>query len=312
MVSESHHAKAAAVRSLHEDEIFVLPKNPDHERTHIVSESQHAKAAALRALHEDGIFVLPNAWDAGSAAMIAAAGAQAIATTSAGVSWSLGRPDGQNLSRHEAVDVIARIANTVDLPVTADVEGGYGSDPDAVAATVAAVIGAGAVGINLEDSGVPDGGLFDAVAQAARIRAARAAAIDAELPELMINARTDVFLFEIGKPEGRLDDVLARAAAYAEAGADSLFVPGVLDLGLLATLTSQVSLPVNVMAGPGAPDVTTLRAAGVRRVSLGQAITQAAYTLARKAAAEVLTAGTYDSLAGADSFGDINGAFPLR
>ena len=147
---------------------------------------------------------------------------------------------------------------------------------------MAAIVGAGAVGINLEDSGAPGGGLFDSTAQAARIRAARAAATDAGLPELVINARTDVFLFEIGEPEGRLDDVLARAAAYAEAGADSLFVPGLLDLGTLAILTSTVSLPVNVMAGPGAPDVATLRAAGVRRVSLGQAITQAAYTLARQ------------------------------
>ena len=278
----------------------------------MVSEGQHAKAAALRSLHEDGIFVLPNAWDAGSAAMIAAAGAQVIATTSAGVSWSLGRPDGQNLSRQEATEAVARIAAAVDLPVTADIEGGYGSDPGAVAATVAAVIGAGAVGINLEDSGAPDDGLFDVAAQAARIRAARVAATDAGLPELMINARTDVFLFEIGEPEGRLDDVLARAAAYAEAGADSLFVPGLLDLGALATLTGKVSLPINVMAGPGAPDVATLRAVGVRRVSLGQAISQAAYTLARKAAIEALTAGTYNSIAGADSFGDINRAFPAR
>jgi 2-methylisocitrate lyase-like PEP mutase family enzyme len=278
----------------------------------MVTESQHAKAATLRSLHEDGIFVLPNAWDAGSAAMIAAAGALVIATTSAGVSWSLGRPDGQNLSREEAVDAIARIAATVGLPVTADVEGGYGRAPDAVAATVTAVIGAGAVGINLEDSGAPGGGLFDAVAQAGRIRAARAAAAAAGLPELVINARTDVFLFAIGEPEGRLDDVLARASAYAEAGADSLFVPGLLDLGTLAELTRKVSLPVNVMAGPGAPDVAALRAAGVRRVSLGQAVTQAAYTLARKAAAEALSSGTYDAIAGADSFGDINGAFPAR
>jgi 2-methylisocitrate lyase-like PEP mutase family enzyme len=171
------------------------------------------------------------------------------------------------------------------------------------------MIGAGAVGINLEDSGAPGGGLFDAATQAARIRAARAAAADAGLPELVINARTDVFLFEIGEPAGRLDDVLTRAAAYAQAGADSLFVPGLLDLGVLAALTGKVSLPVNVMAGPGAPDVAALRAAGVRRVSLGQAITQAAYTLARQAAAEVLTAGTYDSITGADSFGDINGRF---
>ena len=277
-----------------------------------VSDRQHAKAATLRNLHQDGIFVLPNAWDAGSAAVIAAAGAQVIATTSAGVSWSLGRPDGQQLTRQEAVDAIARIAAVVDLPVTADIEGGYGSEPDAVAATVTAVIAAGAVGVNLEDSGAPNGGLFDAAAQAGRIRAARTAAAKAGLPELVINARTDVFLFEIGEPEGRLDDVLARATAYAEAGADVLFVPGLLDLATLADLTGKSPLPVNVMVGPGAPDVATLRAAGVRRVSLGQAITQAAYTLARKAAIEALTAGTFDIIAGADSFGEINGAFPAR
>jgi len=277
-----------------------------------VSDSQRAKAAALRARHDSGIFVLPNAWDAGSAAMIAAAGAPAIATTSAGVSWSLGRPDGQNLTRAEMTAVVARIAAAVHLPVTADIEGGYGGDPDAVAATVTAVIGAGAVGINLEDSGAHGGGLFTPADQAARLAAARAAAAAAGLPELVINARTDVFLFGIGEPGGRLDDVIGRAAAYAPAGADCLFVPGLLDLDVLGVLTGKVALPVNVMAGPGAPDVAALRAAGVRRVSLGQAITQAAYTLARRAAAEALTAGTYDTIAAAASFGEINGAFAAR
>jgi 2-methylisocitrate lyase-like PEP mutase family enzyme len=277
-----------------------------------VTHTQHARAAALRALHREGTFVLPNAWDAGSAVMVAAAGAQAVATTSAGVSWSLGRPDGQNLTREEAADAVARIVAAVDLPVTADIEGGYGSGPEAVAATVAAVIVAGAVGVNLEDSGAPNDDLFDAAAQAARIRAARAAAAEAGLPELVINARTDVFLYEMGEPEGRLDDVLARASAYAEAGADCLFVPGLLDLGTLAILTAKSPLPVNAMAGPGAPGVAALGAAGVRRVSLGQAIAQAAYTLARKAAAEALTAGTYDTIADADPFGDINGRFTNR
>lgn len=275
----------------------------------MISESQRAKAAVLLSLHKDGIFVVPNAWDAGSAAMIAKAGAPVIGTTSAGVSWSLGRPDGQHISRKEAADVVARIVATVDVPVTADIEGGYGSDVSDVAVTVSAVIGAGAVGINLEDSGAPGGGLFDAAAQARRIRAARSAAAEAGLGELVINARTDVFLFRIGEAEGRLDDVLARASIYAEAGADSLFVPGLLDLATLAELTSKVRLPVNVMAGPGAPDVAALRAAGVRRVSLGQAVAQAAYTLARKAAAEALSSGTFDTIAGADSFGDINEAF---
>jgi 2-methylisocitrate lyase-like PEP mutase family enzyme len=241
--------------------------------------------------------------------MVAAAGAQAIATTSAGVSWSLGRPDGQSLTREQMAEVVARIAHTVDLPVTADVEGGYGTDPDAVAATVHAVIEAGAVGINLEDSGAPGGGLFDAEAQAARIRAARAAAKDAGLSELFVNVRTDVYLFGIGEPEGRLDDVLARAAAYADAGANGLFVPGLVDLDTLSALTGKTTLPVNAMAWAGAPDVASLRAHGVRRVSLGQGIAQAAYSLARHAAVEALTAGTYNALGEADDFGAINGRF---
>jgi 2-methylisocitrate lyase-like PEP mutase family enzyme len=278
----------------------------------MVTDTQHTKATTLRSLHDEGIFVLPNAWDAGSAAMIAAAGAQAIATTSAGVSWSLGRPDGQHLRREEMVEAVARIAATVALPVTADIESGYGAEPDAVATTVRAVVEAGAVGINLEDSLAPGGPLHDTAAQADRIRAARAAATDAGLPELVINARTDVFLFGIGAPDGRLADVVARAAAYADAGADSLFVPGLLDPAVLTTLSDTVALPVNVMVGPGAPDLATLRAAGVRRVSLGQAIAQAAYSLARRAAVEAIASGTYDTIADTDSFGAINSAFPTR
>jgi 2-methylisocitrate lyase-like PEP mutase family enzyme len=138
----------------------------------MVTDRQRAKATALRALQTDGVLVLPNAWDAASAALIAAGGARAIATTSAGVSWSLGRPDGQNLTRAEMVDAVARIAAAVDLPVSADVEGGYGPAAEDVAQTVAAVIDAGAVGINLEDSRAPGGPLFEGEGQAVRIRAA--------------------------------------------------------------------------------------------------------------------------------------------
>jgi 2-methylisocitrate lyase-like PEP mutase family enzyme len=170
-----------------------------------------------------------------------------------------------------------------------------------------AVIGAGAVGINLEDSRAPGGPLFER--EADRIRAARAAAAVAGLPELVINARTDVYLFGIGPEAGRLDDVLSREHAYATAGADSLFVPGLLHLDTLAEPASRVALPVNAMAGPGAPGVDELRAVGVRRISVGQAIAQAAYSLARRAAAEVVGKGTFGVLADADSFGDVNGAF---
>jgi 2-methylisocitrate lyase-like PEP mutase family enzyme len=278
----------------------------------MVDNRQRAKAEAFRSMHTGGIFVLPNAWDVGSATIIAAAGSKAIATTSAGVSWSLGKPDGEHLTRDETIDVIARIAASVDLPVSGDVEGGYGNDAEAVADTVSAVIGVGAVGINLEDSRSSDGKLHSADTQAARITAGRAAVTEAGLPGLVINARTGVFLYGIGDPAGRLDDVLERAASYARAGADSLFVPGLLDLDTLSVLTSKVPLPVNAMAGPGAPDVNALRAAGVRRVTVGQAISQAAYSLARRAAVELLTAGSYDELAGADDFGSVNGAFSAR
>ena len=128
----------------------------------------------------------------------------------------------------------------------------------------------------------------------------------------MINARTDVFLFGIGEPTGRLDDVVKRANFYEAAGADSLFVPGLLDLDVLTQLTSTVSLPVNVMVGPGAPDVAALHRAGVRRVTLGQAISQAAYSLARRAAVEALTTGTYNSIAQTDDFGTVNNTFTAR
>lgn len=273
---------------------------------------QRAKAAALKNLHKDGVLVLPNAWDAGSAALIAAAGAKAIATTSAGVSWALGRRDGQNLTREQMVDAIERIATTVDLPVTADIEGGYGPDADAVEETVSATLIAGAVGINLEDSQPAGEQLFNPAVQATRIASARGAAADAGMTDFFINVRTDVYLFGIGEPEGRLDEVLRRARVYADAGADGLFVPGLLDLDTLATLTAEVPLPINVMVGAGAPSVTDLARVGVRRVSLGMAITQAAYTLARKAAIEALTTGTYETIAGADSFGDINNALPAE
>jgi 2-methylisocitrate lyase-like PEP mutase family enzyme len=273
-----------------------------------MANSQQAKAVVLRELHKDGVLVLPNAWDAGSAVLIAQAGAKAIATTSGGMSWSAGKPDQQALSRDEMTALVRRIVEAVQVPVTADIEGGYGPAPEDVAATVAAVIEAGVVGVNIEDS-KPNGELFSAEEQAARIRAARQAAEQAGLPELVVNLRTDVYLFGIGAPEGRQADVLARAAAYAEAGADSLFVPGLLDLAVIVELVTGQPLPVNVMAGPGAPTVAEFEAAGVRRVSVGTAVAQAAYTLAQRAAAELLGKGTYDELAGALDFGAVNSSF---
>jgi 2-methylisocitrate lyase-like PEP mutase family enzyme len=275
----------------------------------VADKAQQAKAETLRALHGSGVLVLANAWDAGSAAVIAAAGAKAVATTSGGIAWSLGRTDGHGLAREEMVEQVRRIAGAVDLPVTADIEGGYGPTPQDVAATVEAVVGAGAVGVNLEDSRAPGGPLFTAEEQAERLRAARAAAERAGLPGLVVNVRTDVFLFGIGEPEGRLDDVLARAAVYQQAGADSLFVPGLVELEVLSSLVKSTSLPVNVMAWPGAPTVAEFEAVGVRRVSLGTGVTQAAYATAQRAATEAFTKGTYGELGEGLDFGTLNGFF---
>ncbi|WP_083731236.1 MULTISPECIES: isocitrate lyase/phosphoenolpyruvate mutase family protein [Protofrankia] len=275
----------------------------------MVETVQRTRAELLRSLHASGVLVLPNAWDAASAALIARAGAKVIATTSAGVAWSVGRSDGQHLTRAEAVEQVRRIVAAVDVPVTADVEGGYGPGSEDVAATIEAVVAAGAVGVNIEDSRAPGGPLFDVAAQAERLRAARSAAVRAGLPELLVNARTDVFLFGIGEPEGRLADVLARSSAYAEAGADSLFVPGLLDLDVVASLVTASPLPINVMAGPGAPTVAEFESVGVRRVSVGTGISQAAYSVAQRAAIELLVKGTYTELEGALDFGGINGLF---
>jgi 2-methylisocitrate lyase-like PEP mutase family enzyme len=271
---------------------------------------QVEKARAFARLHEQGMLILPNAWDAGSAVIIAAAGAQAIATTSGGVAWSTGRPDGQALTREQMIERVRGIARAVELPVSADVEGGYGPGPEDVAATVEAAIAAGVVGVNIEDSRASGGSLFSAAEQAARLKAGSEAAAAAGLPGLVINARTDVFLHGIGKEEGRLAEVTRRAEAYAEAGATSLFVPGLLDLDILEELVRSTPLPINAMAGPGAPSIADLERVGVRRVSLGTAVAQAAYGITRRVAAEALEKGTFEALDGAPGYGEVNSSFP--
>jgi len=262
-------------------------------------------AELFASLHKRGDpLLLANAWDVASAVAIEAAGAKAIATTSAGVAWSLGVPDAADLGADRVAEVIGRIAAAVSVPVSADIEAGYGDTPDAVAATVAAVVRAGAVGVNLEDRR-PGSSLFDPAEQADRLAAARACV--AEVP-IWINARTDVFLS--GAYPGTSAGVAAalkRAEAYAAAGADSLFVPGLVDLAAIAELAAG-PLPVAVMVWPGAPAAADLAAAGVVRISLGAAIAQAAYGVAARAAAELLTSGTYDSSANGFEYGAMNDA----
>jgi 2-methylisocitrate lyase-like PEP mutase family enzyme len=263
----------------------------------------------FRRLHspESGILVLPNAWDAMSARAIEAAGARAIATTSSGVSWSLGRPDGQGLTRDEMVAAVGRIVRAVGVPVTADVEGGYGSGtPEDAAQTARQVVEAGAVGINLEDSPGRDGAVLLAPEEhAARIAGARAGGGAG----LFINARVDVYLRPAVAEERRFDETVRRARAYVAAGADGVFVPGVSDAEVIRRLAGAVGAPLNVMAGPGSPDVPALHALGVARVSVGPKLALAVMGQVGRAAAELLERGSYGALEGAPGFPEVNGMF---
>jgi 2-methylisocitrate lyase-like PEP mutase family enzyme len=288
-----------------------VPSDEEREMMKAVDDSGvTAKARLLRSLHELAPLVLPNVWDPASAVLTVAAGARAIATTSGGISWALGRPDGEGVSRDEMGAAVGRITSVVDVPVTADAESGYGRDPRAVAETVEALVRAGAAGANIEDSDPDHGSLFTVDEQAHRLRAAREAAAASGVPEFVVNARTDVFLRRVGDPARRLDAVIARANGYAEADADVLFVPGLLDLDILRTLVASSPLPVNAMAGPGGPTVAQLGEVGVRRVTVGTGIAQAAYTVARDAAQELLGMGTYSSLTGAIGYPELNRLFP--
>ena len=275
--------------------------------------SPQTKIVEFRRLHAERPLVLPNAWDAGSARLMEQAGAKAIATTSAGISWSHGLHDGQKLSREEMLGVIARILRRVEVPVTADIEGGYGSgSPQDVAETVRAVAALGVAGINLEDSPGRDGQtLLDPPAQAARIAAAREAA-SAPGCELVINARTDVYLFGVGAPESRFAEVVRRAAVYRAAGADCLFVPGLIDRDSIAALVKEIDAPLNIMAMPGAPSVAELGALGVARVSVGPLITQAAFASIRRSTQELLGQGTYGKPEDLLRFDELGALFDRR
>ena len=207
--------------------------------------------------------------------------------------------DGGHLDRERAVALIRRVVDTLEVPVTADIEDGFGPDADEVAETVAQVIAAGAVGINIED------GPRDPAELAARITAARRAADAAGIP-LYINARIDVFLFQLGAEQDRLGETLARAERYLAAGASGIFVPGVAAPETISALVKGVDAPLNVMVGPGAPSVGELAGLGVARVSLGAAVAEAAYGLVRRAAEELAKSGTYTAIEGGIPYPDLN------
>jgi 2-methylisocitrate lyase-like PEP mutase family enzyme len=251
-----------------------------------------AKALRFLRLHKGPrLLVLPNAWDSASARMLEAAGFNALGTTSAGIAYSSGYPDGQRIPREEMLAAIRRIVASVTIPVTADVEAGYGPSPEDVADTVRGVLDAGAVGLNLEDA-ASDIVMFDIARQVERIHAAREAAAAAGVP-LVLNARTDVYLIH-REGEARFDDALRRLAAYRDAGASCLFLPGVRDPGLIARMVRELGAPLNVLAGPGIGSVRDLENMGVARLSLGSGPMRAAMGMLRQVAREVIEEGTYD------------------
>jgi 2-methylisocitrate lyase-like PEP mutase family enzyme len=272
--------------------------------------TQRQQVERFRGLHARRPLILPNAWDAASARAIELAGALAVATSSAGVSWSHGRADGQHLERGEMIEAVRRIVATVAVPVSADVEGGYGEgSPEDVAATVRGVVAAGAAGINLEDSPGRDGAvLLAAEAHAERVRAAREAARSAG-GDLVINARTDVYLEKWGAAEARFAEAVRRANLYRAAGADCLFVPGVTDAETIAALVRAIDGPVNILAWPGAPGIAELGRLGVARVSVGGGLARAALATTLAGARELLEQGTYGVLEHGRTAGDVNGMF---
>ena len=239
------------------------------------------------------ILVLPNAWDVASARIFEDAGFPAIATTSGGIANALGYPDGEHIPRDEMLAVVHRITKAVAVPVTADVEAGYGLTPEAVAETAREVISVGAVGMNLEDGipGRPDR-LFDMSQQKEKIRAV-AEACEAMRVPLVLNARTDIFLHGIGPAEARLAHALERLNAYREAGAQCLFAPGVIDERIIAELVRGLQCPLNILAGAGSPAIPTLERLGVARVSLGSGPMRATLGLLARIARQLREEGSF-------------------
>jgi len=253
---------------------------------------------ALHGPDAANILVLPNAWDAMSARIFETAGFRAIATTSAGVSYAVGYPDGELIPRDEMIAAIARIARCVDVPVTADMESGFGQTPDDVAEAVRLVIGAGAVGVNLEDTVHGAGrALHEMLVATERIRKAREAAQGAGVP-IVINARTDVYLLGIGEKAARFDNAVSRLNAYRAAGADCLYAMGYFDAETIGRLVKTVNGPLNVMGVPGMPSVAELERLGVARVSTASGPTRVAMTATRKSADELMRTGTFDVFGG--------------
>jgi 2-methylisocitrate lyase-like PEP mutase family enzyme len=266
-----------------------------------------ARRRAFRALHAAGCFVVPNPWDVGSAHLLASLGFPALATTSAGIAWSLGRRD-NHVPLYEALARVGAIAAAVDVPVSADFEGGFAAAPEGVATNVArAVSGTGIAGLSIEDSTHrEDAPLFDRALAVERVRAAREA-IDASGSGVLLTARSEGFI--AGRPD--LDETVRRLVAYAEAGAECLYAPGLRKKDDIAAVVRAVApKPVNVGVGADFTTVAELAGLGVRRISVGGALARAAWTTFLEAAREIEERGTFTALARAAPGLDVDRSFP--
>jgi 2-methylisocitrate lyase-like PEP mutase family enzyme len=269
----------------------------------VTTASAGEKAAALLALHDGPGFVLANAWDAGSARILEQVGFAAIATTSAGIAWSCGVPDGGAIDRDTMLAHIGQIVAAVDVPVTADLEAGYGETADEVGRTVALAVEIGVVGANLEDAATD--GLFGVDEAADRIAAARAAA---PRGTFVLNARTDTYFGGTGGDV--FAETIERATRYVAAGADCIFVPGVVDVDTIRRLAAEIPAPLNIVAGlANTIDAPTLFSLGVTRVSLGGSLARAALSTLERAGRELLDSGTLGFLDGAIGYADLQRRF---
>jgi methylisocitrate lyase len=263
------------------------------------------RVATFRDLHRAGCFVMPNPWDVGSARYLASLGFKALATTSSGFAWSTGRPD-NGVTVEQAIDHLSTVAAAVELPINADFEGGFATEPDGVAANVARAVTTGIAGVSIEDStGDADAPLFDFALSVERIRAARHA-IDASGTGVLLTGRSEGFI--VGRPD--LAATIARLVAYGAAGADCLYAPGLRSTSdIVAVVRAVAPKPVNVLVGSDFTTVAELAAAGVRRISVGGALARTAWAGLMRAATEIARDGTFGGLAGAASSADIEAAF---
>lgn len=262
--------------------------------------------ATFRRLHESGCFVIPNPWDAGSARLLVSLGFAALATTSSGFAWTLGRRD-NHVTLDEAVAHFSAISAAVAVPVSGDFEGGFAVEPDVVNANVARAARTGVAGLSIGDSsGDASRPLFDFPLAVERVKAARSA-IDASGTGVLLTARTEGFI--VGRPD--LSETLRRLEVYAEAGADCLYAPGIRSMSDIAAVVHTVDpKPVNVLIGSDVATVAQLADLGVRRISVGSALARAAWTAFLEAAAEMAGDGTFTRLGRAVPFVDFNARFP--